>query len=475
MRVLVLALFPLACAPFTDQAALAAQALATRVAAVSDGEARMTFKARDGVCGDGQSLIVEYLDGRGETRVYSTGSMSIVSSFGDRITDRCEPGPVSVVLSVRSREVTSIRVRVGPVLAGSAERSLGNVAAAEAAAYLVGVAENASDKVAHDALLAASLADSARISARLATIARNKSARPTLRERALRFLPDAARREGEGNSKAIARAIAIDNDDVLSVRERAVRVFAQEAGTAELRDLFGRVQQTTLRERALRSAGEIGDKAAQDWMLAVMRDNAQPVGLRERAIRVLGDEMGRDDLLRAAFPTINEIALRERILRAQSEAGGGEARTFLRGVAEDRSAPRTLRERAIRSLGEQGDIEYLRQLYARLDDRGLRERALRVTSEAGDATDFLRAIALNEKEDASLRERAVRLLAEHGLPSSELAGLYDRMEERALRSRIIQLLAERGDDAAWSKLESISRGEADPDLRRRALRTLQRS
>jgi hypothetical protein len=100
---------------------------------------------------------------------------------------------------------------------------------------------------------------------------------------------------------------------------------------------------------------------------------------------------------------------------------------------------------------------------------------MRISAEAGDETAWLRSIALDEREDASLRDRAVRLMAEQGVSSAELATLYDRMEERAIRSRIIGLLAERGDDAAWAKLEAISRGDADPDLRRRALRTLPRS
>jgi hypothetical protein len=163
------------------------------------------------------------------------------------------------------------------------------------------------------------------------------------------------------------------------------------------------------------------------------------------------------------------------VLRAQAEAGGGEARTFLRSVATDNVAPRVLRERALRSLGEQGDLAYLREMYPTLDDRTLRERVMRIVADAGEATAWLRSVALDEREDASLRDRAVRLMAEHGVTSAELALLYDRMEERALRSRIISLLAERGDDAAWNKLEAISRGDSDPDLRRRALRTLPRS
>lgn len=129
----------------------------------------------------------------------------------------------------------------------------------------------------------------------------------------------------------------------------------------------------------------------------------------------------------------------------------------------------------MRSLAERGDVAYLRAIYGRQDHRSLRDRVMRLVVEGGESRPWLRTIALDEREDLDLRDSAVRLLAQQGVPSTELATLYHRLTERNLRSRIIALLAERGDDAAWSKLEAISHGEGDPDLRRKATRSLSRS
>ncbi len=472
LRVLSLALLALACAPLSDHTSLGAQSLAARVAAVGDGDARIMFAARPDICGDGRSFIMERLGGSGEARIYS-GDMNFTTT-DTKLNSRCDEGPVSVLLGVRNREVTWVRVRVGPVMSLSGESNLGTVSAADAASYLLTLAGKTSDAASHDALLAATLADSTKLSAPLSAIARNRSLRASLREQVLRHLPYVAQREGDRGARAVVRSIALDEDDVLSVRERAVRVYGQDAGTAELRDLFSKLQETTLRERAVRSAAEIGDKAAVDWMYAVVMDASQPSSIRERAVRVLA-ELGRADLLLLAYPKVSETALRDRIIRVQAEAGGAEARKFLRAIAEDRTASRAERDRAIRTIGEQGDAAYLRGLYTTLDDRGLRERVLRIVVESSDARAWLRAIAANDKKEVELRDRAVRLLAEQGAPSSELATLYDRLAERALRSRIISLLAERGDDAAFSKLEAIARGDTDPDLRRRAARSMQKS
>jgi hypothetical protein len=69
-----------------------------------------------------------------------------------------------------------------------------------------------------------------------------------------------------------------------------------------------------------------------------------------------------------------------------------------------------------------------------------------------------------------MRDRAVRSLAERGAPSSELAGLYDRVASTAVKQRLIRILADRRDDAAREKLASIAEGDADPGLRRSAER-----
>jgi HEAT repeat protein len=141
---------------------------------------------------------------------------------------------------------------------------------------------------------------------------------------------------------------------------------------------------------------------------------------------------------------------------------------------ERRTESAELRERAIRSLAEQGDDAYLRSVYPKLDEESLRERVIRSMAEAGgsETTVWLTGIVRDPKESSALRERAVRSLAESGVPTADLIAIYDSVTDRDVRDRLVNILAERGDRAARDKLRSIATDDPDEDLRRRATRKL---
>ena len=148
-----------------------------------------------------------------------------------------------------------------------------------------------------------------------------------------------------------------------------------------------------------------------------------------------------------------------------------------RQIVERPTESQAVRDRAIRSLAEMGDITYLRSAYRSLDDDDLRERIIRSVAEGGgsETTSWLREIVRDTKERSALRERAVRSLAESGAATAELISLYDAVQDRTVRDRLVSLLAERGDRAARDKLRSIASDDPDEDLRRRAVRKLAES
>src|SRR6185295_19976285 len=112
------------------------------------------------------------------------------------------------------------------------------------------------DDNARNAILAASLADSVRIAQPLAAMARNKSLSPSVREGALKWVGRVAEREGDRDATRVARSIAEDQGDDVDVRERAIRVLGEETdGPAYLRSLYPRLQEPTLRERVVRGVG----------------------------------------------------------------------------------------------------------------------------------------------------------------------------------------------------------------------------
>ena len=294
---------------------------------------------------------------------------------------------------------------------------LGPVGSAEAALWLLDLAESATaDDVTSRAFFAAALADSARLTERLVRIARNRARRAYVRERAVRWLSEVADREGStAAADAALQAIVGDEDDGRAVRERAIRDLRQTPeNEAFLRRAYGRLSDTSLKERAIRRLGKSWSAENTRWIRSVALDAREGLTLRERAIRVLG-ELDQHDQLIALYAELTDV---------------------------------TLRERVIRLVGEQGDPAGLR---------------------------WLRTIVEDGTEHSALRERAVRLFAESGGSTDELIGLYDTARSRSLQERLVRLLAERGDDDAVDKLIAIARSDPDGDLRRLAVRRLSES
>jgi hypothetical protein len=328
--------------------------------------------------------------------------------------------------------------------------------------------------VARVALLAAATADSARITTRVLGLIRNQRVSAAVRERAIRWSAVIGGAEGRGDDvDRTLREVAADPGEPAGIRERAVRDLRPTAGNrAHLKALYRRIDGAALRERILREVGSEGGPDEVAWVREVALDGRESAALRERAIRVLAEELNRPDEARALYPRLDSPVLRERVLRAAAEQGEESDLVWVRAVAEDRAEDLSLRDRAIRLLAERGQLGYLRELYPRLDRIELRERVVRSVAERDDeaAAAWLEGIVLDEREQPALRDRAVRSLAEQGRSSTALAALYDRVASAALKQRLIRLLSERGDEAAAEKLARIAGSDADPGLRSEAAR-----
>ncbi len=466
-------------------APVAAQGIAARVGSAPDGSVRITFAARAGVCGDGRSFIAEPFGSPDGVTIYSTDGMSDYvnigggpGSFGGM--KNCAAGPVRVMLSVANHRVIDVRPYVGPATSRTtgADTDAGTVSAPAAADYLLSIAATADEHASRGAMLSASLADSAHISARLAQMARDKALRSGVRENALRWLARAGEREDDRQADQVARTIAADESDVTAVRERALRTIRHTTeNDSWLRTQYARFTETSLKERTLRVLAEGGGTTNSAWVTNIALNEGEPLALRERALRLLGDEMGSPTEMRQLYEKVSEPSLRERILRIAGESGDAVSLRWLHSIAEDATASMSLRDRAIRILGESGEsaqTAYLRGLYAQVSDATLRDRILRTASEGGGEENqrWLRQIAENEKEDSSLRDRAVRTLSETGIATSALVAMYDAINDRPVRERLISIFGERADRAGSDKLAAIAKGDADYDLRRRAARRL---
>jgi hypothetical protein len=453
----------------------AAQGLAGRIAGLRYGSATLTYAARPDVCGDGHNIILRRFDTAGDV-IYISDGDNTVTLTGTLEGNRpvCLTGPVRLRITLQDHRVGSLWPSVGGTGAPRADVDLGVVSAAAAADWLLGVARSSSEETAGRALLAAALADSVRISTRILAIARDRSLPASNREQALKWATRVASREGNDTIDQGVRAIAADESDVPDVRERAIRVTIHPDDDAFLRQLYERITLTQLKERIIRELGESPSNANAEWIMAVARNEREAVDLRDRAIRIIGEDMHDVERLRALYPTLSNPDLKDRVVRTAADEGSPASMQWLESVAENASEPVDVRDRAIRGLGEEGRTAYLRRVYARLDATDLKDRVLRALGEAGGAENlqFLRQVALDPKDQPDLRDRALRALDESGIRPEELVRLYDTIADRDLRDRLIRLMAERGDTVSRDKLARIVREDPDADLRERARRKL---
>jgi len=391
---------------------LPAQTLADRVASASQPRVQFTYAARADVCGNGRSFI-------------QVAGNSWYGSFndGDR-RDACVNGPVRVVLDRAGREVVSLASFVGPATEpteGIAD--LGRVRARDAAEYLLSLAERAEGRVSRDALLPAVLADSADVSPRLLTIARNQNAARETRRSAISWLarPLDARPRAVSDVAAALVAIARDEDDNQSVRQGALRALARlehGAGTAALMELARDAQRGWLAREALSSLNASGDPRARTHLREVVRRAEMP-----------------DDVLAAAIRGV-----------------GGEYAT-----------------------GE--DIKIIRDTYVKLPGPKSEEAAVSVIANFGGSENvrWLLTLAKDTDQPVATRRRAVMHAYRGGTPVTEIIKVYDETTDTQLKDAVMSALVESGEKTATDKLMQIARMDESAQMRRKAISMLGRS
>ena len=156
--------------------------LVSRINAVKTGRVRLTFAARDGVCGDVMSWF------RTRNGSYTGEFNGNMSGFRD-VEPTCERGPVRLVIARASGETTDLRTYVGGRWkADTGVTDLGNVSAPAAGAWLLQLAESGTAKPARAAITAATITDSVDAAVTLLRIAKDEQRPSDVRASALNWL-----------------------------------------------------------------------------------------------------------------------------------------------------------------------------------------------------------------------------------------------------------------------------------------------
>ena len=209
-----------------------AQTIAQRVAQAPDGTVRMSYAAKPGVCGNGRNIST--------------------SRESDEWESDCDSGPVRVAMTVRQRNVTSIRTYVGGRWRAESAgvTDLGTVSSRAAADYLLTLAGKVDGKGGRDAIFPASLADSAVVWPRLLEIARDTAAPRETKKQAVFWLGQAA---GEAATRGLDSLVYQGSVD-RSTKEQVVFALSQrpkDEGTPALSRVARTHPDPAIRKKAL--------------------------------------------------------------------------------------------------------------------------------------------------------------------------------------------------------------------------------
>lgn len=194
-----------------------AQSLAARIKGAPDGEVQITFAAREGLCGDGESYIRDRSHGPGNYITMNNWNGS--KRWRER---ECLDGPVRVALKVQGGEVRSARAYVGGdwADAGRGVTDLKVLSAKQAADGLLELARTGADD---DVIFAATLADNVTIWPALLGLAKDRAVNRTNRKQAVFWLSQAA---GDKAAEGLEE-IVDDDDEDRELREHAVFALSQ--------------------------------------------------------------------------------------------------------------------------------------------------------------------------------------------------------------------------------------------------------
>jgi hypothetical protein len=197
------------------------QALLSRILKAPDGEVRLAFAAREGLCGDGATFIRDRTRGDDNFVMYN-GSWS--GSSKNWRTRPCEEGPVRVALKVRGGLVRTVRPYVGGdwPAAGSNTTDLGRVSPQAGTEALLALAGDSNQPGAEDALFPTTLADSVTIWPALMRLAKNGSAPRRSRNSSVFWLSQIA---GDAATKGLQELVEDESDR--EIREQAVFGLSQ--------------------------------------------------------------------------------------------------------------------------------------------------------------------------------------------------------------------------------------------------------
>lgn len=178
---------------------------------------------------------------------------------------------------------------------------------------------------------------------------------PELQERAIFAI---SQRSNDARAVQALRGYAERGDVSTDLRADAMFWIAQSGGAdgaQYLMELYPRLDDPELRERAIFGISQVGSGPARDWLLERVRDRNEPLEARKNALFWAGQIGGAVMAeLQGLYGTLEDHEMKEQLIFVASQDGGAAAVDFLMEVVREEEDGE-LRENAIFWLGQTDD------------------------------------------------------------------------------------------------------------------------
>jgi HEAT repeat protein len=168
--------------------------------------------------------------------------------------------------------------------------------------------------------------------------------------------------------------------------------------------------------------------------------------------------------------------LQDKAVFALSQIKDERAGRALRDHLERAGTPDEIKENIIFWLGQErspANAQYLKDFYARTTSESLKEKVIFSLSQMSleENAQWLMGLAQDDRQSVEVRKNALFWAGQmKSVPFSDLAALYDRVQDREIKEHLIFVYSQRSSDsAAVDRLMAIARSETDAELRKNAI------
>lgn len=178
---------------------------------------------------------------------------------------------------------------------------------------------------------------------------------PTVRKAAVFWLGQS----DEPRARALVRTVVDDANETEAVRGAAIFALGQGDNASSddlafLRSAFGRLPSERLKDRVLMAVSQNDSEDGARWLLAVARDDSQPIEVRRKAVFWAGQGHARLADIVALYNATTETRLREHIVFVISQRRDDAATDALMTIARD-DHDREMRKKALFWLAQKND------------------------------------------------------------------------------------------------------------------------